>query len=302
MYLEERLLRRKNIGMNNLARRVRTLIGHQQVEVGLKCLRSLLRLSSDPLSLLIHDDGTLTKEDHEVLTSKLPSSTIISRDEADSLILPLLTRYPKCLEYRRNHPLALKLIDMALLETNELAYCDSDVFFLRPYTRLFVWPEGKTSAVFMQDRQEAYSLRPWHLHPIGKMRMPRRVNSGLILFRTPAYDLDFIEWILGYQPLDGVFKKRQHWIEQTCWAALGWRVGCSVWSSRQLIIASPEMSGLSKETVGIHFVAACRSKLNDFSEQPDKGHTNGAAVIIHSAPSRTSSPLRLLIQDVIKKL
>src|SRR5215212_2860818 len=93
MSLEERLLRRKNIGMNTPARRIRTLIGHQQVEVGLKCLGSLLRLSSDPLSLLIHDDGTLTDQDHEALTSRLPGSTIMSRGEADSLILPLLTRY-----------------------------------------------------------------------------------------------------------------------------------------------------------------------------------------------------------------
>jgi hypothetical protein len=267
----------------------------------LKCLGSLLRLSSEPLSLLIHDDGTLTAEDQEALTSRLPGSTILARAEADSLILPLLTRYPNCLSYRRNHPLALKLIDMPLLEKGDLAYCDSDVFFLRPYTRLYVWPEEKSSAVFMQDSQEAYSLRPWHLYPIGKMRLPRRVNSGLILFRTAAYDLDFIEWVLGHQPLGEVFKKRQHWIEQTCWAALGWRVGCYVWSARQLIIASPEMSGLSNDTVGIHFVAACRSKLNDFPEQTSEAQES-AAVVIHSAPSRASSPLRLLIQDVVKKL
>lgn len=281
---------------------VRTLIGHQQVAVGLKCLASLLHFSSDSLSLLIHDDGTLTGDDQHLLISRLPGSRILSRAEADSLVQPLLTRYPKCMAYRQHHPLALKLIDMPLLEAADLAYCDSDVFFLRPYARLFAWPEEKTSAVFMQDNQEAYSLRPWHMYPIGKIRVPRRVNSGLILFRTSSYDLDFIEWMLGHQPLDEVFKKRRHWIEQTCWAALGWRVGCHVWSARQLIIASQAMAGLSQETIGIHFVAAYRSRLNDFPEQPDNARENGAAAVIDSSPARLSSPLRLLAQDVIKNL
>jgi hypothetical protein len=286
-----------------MKRTVRTLIGHQQVDVGLVCLGSLLRFSSELISLLIHDDGTLNKADCERLIAALPGSAIVSRPDADAIVQPLLTRYPRCRSYRERHPLALKLLDMALLEPDELAYCDSDVFFLKPHTGLFAWPNAQTGAMFMQDIQDAYSLRPWHVHPIGQIRMPRRTNSGLIFFRRSAYDLDFIEWLLGQPKLEGVFAKRAHWIEQTCWAALGWRAGCYLWSAGQFVIATQSMTGVSDETVGIHFVAAARGKLNEFYG-PSFGSSSSALAPtpIRSIPARMSSPLQMLGQDLITRL
>jgi hypothetical protein len=133
--------------------------------------------------------------------------------------------------------------------------------------------------------------------------VPRRVNSGLILFRRSAYDLDFVEWMLSREQLSEVFQKRPHWIEQTCWAALGWRAGCRVWSDRQFIIATPAMSGLSEETVAIHFVASCRGKLNDFSAKSyDSSSRTDAATDIRTCPARISSPFRMLGQDLLNKL
>ena len=278
-------------------RAVRTLIGHQQIDVGLRCLSSLIRLSSEPIRLHIHDDGTLTPADIERLLADLPGSVIISRPEGDAFVLPLLKRYPRCRTYREQQVLALKLIDMALMESNELAYCDSDVFFLKPYKGLFAWPNEQTGAMFMQDIQDAYSLRPWHLYPVGKVRIPRRTNSGLIFFRRSAYDLDFIERLLGRAELSEVFQKRPHWIEQTCWAALGWRAGCYLWSADQLLIATQAMTGLSDETVGIHFVAAARSKLNEFSAPSSAG----TATAIRSHPARPSSPLHMLGRDIVSR-
>lgn len=279
-------------------RDVRTLIGHEQVDVGLRCLASLLRFSSEIIRLLIHDDGTLTSADRETLLAGLPGSEIISRAESDAIVQPLLKRYPRCRAYREKHVLALKLIDTALQESDELAYCDSDVFFLRPYKGLFAWPSAKTGAVFMQDIQDAYALRPWHLYPIGPIQMPRRMNSGLIFFRRSAYDLEFIEWFLGEPRLRAVFEKRAHWIEQTCWAALGWRAGCHLWSAGQFRIATQTMTGLSDETVGVHFVAAARSKLNEFGAPS----TVGEAAAIRSHPALMSSPLHMLGRHLVSRL
>jgi hypothetical protein len=279
---------------------VRTLIGHQQVDVGLICLGSLLACSSEPLRLIIHDDGTLTDQDVDTLRRTLPGSVSFSRSEADLLIEERLARYPKCRAYRERHPLALKLIDMALLESEELAYCDSDIFFLRRFTRMFEWPNDATSALFMRDAQEAYALRPWHIFPFGKIRVPGHINSGLIFYQTSKYDLDFVEWFLSRPELVGVFRKRPHWIEQTCWATLGWRAGCRVWSSSQLMIANPRMRGLSPETVGIHFVAAYRGKLQEFI-----GHQceeSGDAVEIRFCEAERVSLVGMLIDDLKRRL
>lgn len=288
--------------MSLQTRRVRTLIGHQQVETGLKCLPSLGRFSLEPITLLIHDDGTLTAADCDRLLTTLPGATIIKREEADARIEPLLMRYPKCRAYRQSHALGLKLIDMAALESEELAYCDSDILFLKPYAGLFKWPTQPAAAIFMQDIQDAYSLHPWHIHPLGGVRVPRMINSGLILFRTSAYDLEFIEWLLGQKHLEKVFQKRAHWIEQTCWAALGWRVGCYVWSASQFMIATPSMRGLSDETVGIHFVAAARGKLSEFPGVPAAAAPSGNRVEIRSALAHRSSPLRMFFAEIRKRL
>jgi hypothetical protein len=283
-----------------MKRTVRTLIGHRQVDVGLRCLASLLRLSSEPISLIIHDDGTLTDEDRERLAADLRGSAFVSRKEADAAVQPLLERYPKCRAYRERHPLALKLLDIPLIAPEELAYCDSDVLFLRRFTRMFEWAGDGTSAIFMQDEQEAYSLRPWHIFPFGKIRVPGQINSGLIFYRTSKYDLDFVEWFLGRPELVAVFRKRPHWIEQTCWAALGWRAGCRVWSSAQLMIANPKMSGLSVDTVGIHFVAAYRSKLQEFTKH--EADEIGNAVAIQSLSAGRVSLVAMLLDDLRRRL
>jgi len=283
------------------ARTVRTLMGHKQVDVGLRCLGSLISYSSEPISLVVHDDGTLTSADRAKLSYGLEGVSILSRDEADSVVLPLLNRYPNCARYRRGHPLALKLIDTALIETGDLAYCDSDILFLKPFTNLYSWPGGSGAAVFMQDSQEAYSLYPWHAHPLGKIKVPQRINSGLILFRSSEYDLDFLEWLLGQPQLEHVFEKRAHWIEQTCWAALGRRVGCYVWSARQLLIANQKMDHVTDDTVGIHFVAAYRGNLNLFSEQDSMRPTDIQAVGINAAPASSTSCFRLLAQDIKRR-
>jgi hypothetical protein len=287
--------------MNIQHRAVRTLIGHRQIDVGLICLASLLKKSAESLRLAIHDDGTLTPEDCDRLSAAFPGSVVISRPEADESVQPLLSRYPQCSAYRRRHPLALKLIDLALVGDGDLAYCDTDVLFLKRFSHLFDWPDSATSAVFMQDGQEAYSLRPWHMFPFGKIRVPGRINSGLILFRTANYDLEFVEWLLARPELKRVFRKRPYWIEQTCWAALAWRVGCRVWRPEQFMLANSKMLGVSPETVGIHFVAAYRSKLQDFlaCQSVEDGQ---AAVEIRSVPARPASHLRMVVDDLKRRL
>jgi hypothetical protein len=282
------------------SRTVQTLMGHPHVEVGIQCLGSLIHYAAEPLSLIIHDDGTLTDDDQATLTSALPSVSVLPKAKADSMVLPLLEHYPNCAEYRRHHPLALKLLDMVLIGEGELAYCDSDILFLKRFKDLFSWPGAKITALFMADSQEAYSLYPWHAWPLGAISLPHKINTGLIFFRREKFDLDYVEWLLGRPELSHVFGKRKHWIEQTCWAAIGWRAGCHVWNPRQLILADSNMSRLSDETVGIHFVAAYRGNLERFPSHFD-GHKELPVRIEAARVSKTSS-FHLLANDLRRRL
>jgi len=97
-----------------------------------------------------------------------------------------------------------------------------------------------------------------------------------------------------------VFRKRQHSIEQTCWAALGWRAGCRVWDSSQLMLANPEMRGLSADTVGIHFVASYRGKLKEFPL--DNGDASRDPVDIRSSKAGGISLISMLVDEVKRRL
>jgi hypothetical protein len=234
---------------------VSSLLGHGQLETALVCLESLLRLSAEPLALRLHDDGTLTGLDRERLEAKLGRFHLISREEADDRVAGLLARRPALRAYRRDHPLALKLIDTVLFAGEELAYCDSDILFLRPFAGLFRLP-GPEGAVFMSDRQNAYSARSWHLLGHRRLRLPQRVNSGVVVYRTDAYDPDLLEGYLSRPEL--LFAPV--WVEQTAWALLGWRSGCRLLDPSQVTFPDPGGQA-GAEVAALHFVSPLRSLL-----------------------------------------
>jgi hypothetical protein len=261
-------------------RRVATLLGHAHVEMALACLGSLRRYSADPLCLRVHEDGTLTPEDRERLEEGLGSLEFIARPEADERTADALAGRPHLRALRETNPLALKLIDIPLLAEGDLAYCDSDVLFLRPFADLFRFPGEEVGAVFMSDRQNAYSVRSWHLLAQPRLALPCRVNSGILLFRTRFYDPDLLEWYFsrpefGFAPV---------WSEQTAWALLGWRAGCRFWDPRLVRLPEPEEME-AEEAVALHFVSPLRSLLPRYLERmPD--WTGEPPVPVGTVPAR----------------
>jgi hypothetical protein len=241
---------------------VATLLGHAHVGMALDCLGSLLRHSADPLRLRVHEDGTLTPEDRDRLASDLREVEFVSRAEADDRVADRLSGLPALQAFRRRNPLALKLLDIPLLSEGDLAYCDADILFPRPFSGLFRFPDAATGATFMSDRQNAYSVRSWHLLVHRRLALPCRVNSGLLFFRTRHFDLDLLEWYFarpefGFAPV---------WIEQTAWALLAWRAGCRLWDPR--LVRLPEPGEVDPgEAVALHFVSPLRSLLPGFLER-----------------------------------
>lgn len=245
-------------------RRVASLLGHSHVDLAILCLGSLLRRSAEPLALRLHDDGSLTPEDRERLARALGEPEMVPRSEADERVAGVLSRHPALAAFRRSNPLALKLIDAVLYAGDELAYCDTDVLFLRPFSGLF--PIEAPAAVLMADRQNAYSIRSWHLLLHRRLRLAQRVNSGVIRFPTKAWDPDLLEWFFarpefGFAPV---------WSEQTAWALLGWKAGCRLWDPRLVRLPEPGEEGPGN-AVALHFVSPLRSLLPRFSERsPDR--------------------------------
>jgi hypothetical protein len=253
--------------MTGAGTEVATLLGHAQMEMALTCLGSLRRLSAEPLRLRIHDDGTLTPGDQERLREGLGDPAFVLRPEADARLEDLLAGRPALRAFRRSNPLGLKLLDAPLLAGGEaLAYCDSDVLFLRPFSGLFRFPGPEAGAIFMSDRQNAYSLRSWHLLRHSRLRLPCRINTGILHFRLRFFDPDLVEWYLsrpelGFAPV---------WAEQTAWALLGASAACRLWDPRKIRLPEPgeEETG---EIVALHFVSPLRGLMLPVLERmPDR--------------------------------
>jgi hypothetical protein len=245
---------------------VASLLGHAQVEMAILCLGSLVQGSAEPLALRLHDDGSLTDEDRERLAAALDNPLFVARPDADERAAGILAGRPALAAFRRRNPLAMKLVDIVLYAGDTLAYCDADVLFLRPFNRLF--PPGEPAAVFMADRQNAYSVRSWHLlqDRLGdrRLRLPRCVNSGILRFPTAAWDPDLLDWYLA-QPNFGFAPV---WMEQTAWALLGGAAGCRLFDPMQIAIPEPgeiPAEGAPDDRIALHFVSPVRSVLPNWA-------------------------------------
>jgi hypothetical protein len=248
-------------GESAAPRLVSTLLGHAHVGMALVCLGSLLRYSARPVRLLIHSDGSLTGADLERLAAGLGEPAVVPRREADEHMQELLAARPAARAFRAANPLAAKLLDATLLAPGEeLSFCDADVLFLRPFSRLFELPGG-AGALFMTDPQNAYSVRSWHLLREPRLRLAAHVNSGIVAFRKSCLDLDLLEWFLQRPQ----YRFAPVWVEQTCWALLGLPAACHLLAPAAIAIPLPGREEADSRRLALHFVSPVRALLEPFA-------------------------------------
>jgi hypothetical protein len=265
--------------------------------MALLCLGSLLARSAEPLRLQVHDDGSLTEEDLERLAAGLEGPAVVSRREADERLADLLGPHPASRAFRRENPLGLKLFDVALLAPGgELAYCDSDVLFLRPFSGLFSLPEG-AGALFMCDPQNAYSARSWHLLREPRLRLAARVNSGIVAFRTPLFDLDLVEWFLDRPE----YRFAPVWVEQTAWALLGQPAGCRLLDPAAAAFPLPGREP-DEGTVALHFVSPRRALLEPLARALESRAVPAVPIAIRSFPAARLTPWGLAATEARRRL
>src|SRR4051812_31898839 len=283
-------------GPHGAPRLVSTLLGHAHVEMALLCLGSLLRRSVEPLRLQVHDDGSLTEEDRDRLAAGLEEPAVISRREADERLEDRLAPRPASRAFRPDTPLGLKLLDVALLAPEgELAYCDSDVLFLRPFSRLFDLPAG-AGALFMCDPQNAYSVRSWHLLREPRLRLAARVNSGIVAFRAAGFDLDLVEWFLGHPE----YRFAPVWVEQTAWALLGAPAGCRLLDPVAAAFPLPCREP-GEGTVALHFVSPRRALLEPLARALESRAVPAVPIAIRSFPAARLTPLGLAATEARRR-
>lgn len=119
-------------GRKRSAVEIRTLLCHQHVDMYLWAIRALLHFSDLDCPVIVHDDGSLTREDVATLRQSVPWLEVLARREADAQMGPLLAAFPWCQRQRANGVSTLKLLDMPLLaRSTHTLHFDSDILCLR---------------------------------------------------------------------------------------------------------------------------------------------------------------------------
>jgi hypothetical protein len=271
---------------------VHTLTCHDHVWMARQCLGSLLAYSANPIKLVIHDDGSLTEVDREMLRASLVRCSFVSKREADERMAPLLARFPATRKFREQSVMGIKMLDSYYLEDGEiLAYCDSDVLFFHPFRDLFFLNDPATGIVTMKDHLQSYSIYPWHLERQRQLRLTANVNGGLLTFRRNCYDPELVEWFWSLPDL----RAHNKWLEQTCWAMLASRVNACHWDPRQVRIIAG-MRDLRTDLIAGHFVTPFRR----FLPRDGGARSSRDVVRVNIVPARRCRPIALLRDELIR--
>jgi hypothetical protein len=233
--------------------RIHSLLCKKDISVARICYGSLFDRVLDDVHLTIHDDGSLTEAEIDVLNSVSQKIDFIPRVMADEVVSDKLIRYPKILEFRDNNVFALKLIDQIIFcNGDHINYIDSDVFFIEPVAVF----RPANDFVFMHDNWNAISVAPLDSLVLRKIPLLKKLNAGMFQCSLDCIDLDYLEYLSSQSAL---FHGWPGWREQTLWNALAAQHGARLWDP--IAVRMADGSANYNGAAIIHFVATWRSEL-----------------------------------------
>ena len=189
-------------------------------------IKSLQYYLGQPIDLFIHEDGTISSEEIQIIDQCIEGYHFIPRTQADSDIKSFLEPYPSCSAFRLSSQwfryFAIKLFDFYYYSPKKrFLFTDPDVLFMKELTELKKLVDSNTG-VFMTDVQDAYSQpEPRNLNQLRikhGINFPNNFNSGLMYIPEDTYDLQVVEKCL--QILESENYPIPAWTEQTAYGAL----------------------------------------------------------------------------------
>ena len=245
---------------------VHTLACEAHLWFAIPCLKSLQACSEEPVRLVIHDDGSLTKDSFAQFAAAFTDAVLVPRRKADDQLAEALARFPAMAQARTHLPHVLKLFDTTMTHPEAIVcYVDTDVLFQKRFCVLF--PDsahkpgsaGATAGAFMMDHTNSFGAHPGDFWPFGPLRVARQLNSGLFWVRPDRIDYERMEYLFKrWGPAR--IKKYHGWFEQTVWADHAWRTRCSLYDPDQIGTAGTD-ADLNRKLIGVHYVTPARALL-----------------------------------------
>jgi hypothetical protein len=179
-------------------------------------LKSFYRVATEIGQLYIHNDGTLTIKDKNILKKFFPSAKIVAADEITKG--SYLTNYPLLKKFREennNYFLLKKIIDTYFLSDKKYhLIIDADLlWFKEPEEIMAEIRNGCQDSLMMANNNFSY------VYFRGGEKLNQDLagyNSGIVLYRRDNFDLAKLEEYLS--KIDENNKENNHFIEQAGFA------------------------------------------------------------------------------------
>lgn len=135
---------------------IHSIVPHRNLYAFLVAIKSLLRYSND-FAVYVHDDGSLTEKDKELLAQQITSINILSRKAADELFDQKIAD-PFLSTVRTSYTSYLKLFDPTFRSPHKrIILLDSDTLFIKPPKHVIEWAKKGGPSWF-------------HAAPLGNMK------------------------------------------------------------------------------------------------------------------------------------
>lgn len=168
---------------------IHSLAGHRHLPVYLLAIKSLLRFYNQ-VAVVVHDDGSLTPKDCQLLKKHIIGIKIISREKADRETAAVLDNYPKSKDYRKHHLIACQLFDYFFYsKADKIISLDSDTLFFKKPGEIIDWATGDKDMT-LSSYQKAFSSEPDEGHYSN-------ICVGLMCFNKDIFDLELIEELVS---------------------------------------------------------------------------------------------------------
>lgn len=205
------------------------------------------------VAAVIHDDGSLTKEQASVLANLFPLSSIVNYKNNLEKLERLLPRnkYPYLRDRWDNYPIIRKIIATHLGSSGWKLIIDSDLLFFRRPQFLIDWMDNPAIPLHAVDTGSYYGYSRTLLNSVSDHPVSDRINAGLYGLKSEEIDWEKLEL-----KLQKLFKAESHqyYLEQAVLAILVAGRNPAIAPEIDYITLPSEKEALTPQAVMHHFV------------------------------------------------
>lgn len=221
------------------------------------CFWTLCRFSPRPLRIVIHDDGTFTKQSLSHLRNLFPHvqfhpAKVIERRLDEHLPQDA---FPTLREWRIRQPLLRKITDLHAGSSGKKMLLDSDMIFYRQPKFLLEWLRSGNRPLYMVDVKNAYGFSHELRSSLVQKPIHDRINIGIFGLNSEKIDFPQLEiWLtslLEYEPAP-------YNMTQGITSMMLAGVDCQVAPKDEYIVLPPREEVENPEATLHHFVAESR--------------------------------------------